>query len=673
MIGNHKDQSRANTQITCWKDRDKGREDSRSKARVFQVALPLVLIVISLAASGCIKTSGESGTFRESKVITATITPPVEFITVTEPTVAPEESDTTPSPTETGSASGVIKLPQPLPNVFYTEHEFVYHISGDEVKRKAITRHPSDGYNLFFLRLSEDGQKVFYPDNIDVKKTDFYADLYCFVLDDDNPQRIKIDSGVNEFTCNQDGSKVFYLKDQGLYVSDLTQSRLIAENTVECYIDQKGEVFVYRTSDGHLFIGEGNKPAAEIDSKTFLRYASRDLNTILYFKENDLYLLKDRKNIQKLASGVRPLNESLILPSGGTSFYFLQYYPLKVADYVNDDLANSDALLKEPDPSDYPDQDSYEKAREQYEGKRKRDEIRQRMNSTETTRWVNALYFYSDGQMTKITDYCTHVWRYDDSAQGFDGNRPLLAYLQILPDKIQLSDVSDYSDIEAHLENMAPEKAQQYLCNGTEKSRKFYDGGIERLIYDPQRNRVFFVLNFNRQTQRGDLYEASLEGETENRKIAEKVLISDPLTPYAGEQLVYFKYGENLQQNYDLYVDHQKIDSFVVPWVYPIGDSNVFLYQNYMYGDDWGTEILKLYKDGKVTEIADRVETFQILNENSIVYTVSERYRRRLYLFDGSDTPILLAEYAAGSPVAPKIVIPSTDDYHCLKRSTFSN
>jgi hypothetical protein len=74
--------------------------------------------------------------------------------------------------------------------------------------------------------------------------------------------------------------------------------------------------------------------------------------------------------------------------------------------------------------------------------------------------------------------------------------------------------------------------------------------------------------------------------------------------------------------------------------------------------DDGDT--LSLYKDGKVTEISDRVDSFCALDENNIAYVIADEYSMRyLYLYDGTQTRKLLDKFTGTGVVLTDFVRPT--------------
>ncbi len=276
--------------------------------------------------------------------------------------------------------SSAAKTPEPLRGLFYVRNGILRHTSIDSISPREIVQYdlPPQWRTVFAIQESEDGRRFFYPKDIDNTKPNYCADIYCYDLTSENPEEFKIGSDINNYTINQDGSKVFYLVDKALYVSNLTGSDEIAANVCRFFIDKKGARLIYETFDGRLVLYAGKNKAKAIGSGFVLQYVSSDLNTVYYMKDGSLYLLKDGKDVRRLDSGVVSISN---LYADG-SFYYLKKNP-----------ANT----------------------------------------------LNSLYYYSDGRSAKISENCDNTWGdeahrvqqvLDSKASYCGSDRPLLVYSQ---------------------------------------------------------------------------------------------------------------------------------------------------------------------------------------------------------------------------------------------------
>jgi hypothetical protein len=595
-------------------------------------------------------------------------TPPTETIIISSPTVTPAVD-----------IDIVTNLSKPIPSLFYIKNDMVYYVSGDTTEHKAITLYPYGWSEFYYLLENEDSSRLLYASNIDYNKADFCADLRSFHLRPDYHEDVKLDSGVNNFTMNQDGSKIFYLKDKELYISTSNKKERIAADVAEFYVSKSGDRLLYRTTNCSLFLYTEEKASKEIDSNAYLQYASEDLAIILYFKEDRLYLQKDGNTPQLIDTGLNVVEDTLINVYDDGSFYYLKPKKLLAADYVNDDLATSDAELKEPKQSDYADQISFTSAQDQYLEKKSRDELRQTLeNSDYTVKNVNSLYYYSSGKSTLISDYCSKAWPYsgDTSKRRYYRGREkqVLAYTQLKPDKLMLSEISSYADIRKYAADDTATKVQQGICIEDKALGIFTDGDINQLVYDIKYNRIYYITNYYNKSNRGDLYYAEFDDSavSESTLYADKVIMYDPYSYIIGDNVVYLKNGKNTSEDFVLYVNNEEIDRKVGGWIYPIKNSDSFVYlSNFGNLKDNYTETLNCYKNGKVIKIADNVTSYCILDENAIAYvTMNAEVGKQLFLYDGTDTRVLIDTLGFGKITVTDFLTPMVNQYYAYHRPT---
>lgn len=572
--------------------KNSGSEPGNSRiAQIFTAAFGILLLVV---LSACITTNGTKDIQKDTDQVTAgvnpSVTPPSEIISVTTPTSIP--------PLATPYAA---ELPKPLPNLFYIKGTSVCYISGDIISPKEITIFPYNTQDQFYIRVSEDGKKLFYPDHVDVSKTDYCADLEYYELSSENPTSEMIDSEMNNFTMNQDGTRIFYLKNKDLYLSNLDTCDELATDVIEFYINKKGDTVIYVTSDHRLCRMTKDKYVTEIDINVKLQYVSPDLNTVYYIKDKNLYQLKAEKDIQRIASGLNSESDSIIYIYGDGSLYYLK------PNYLNTSIN------------------------------------------------TNSLYYYSNGKSTKISNYCSNVWMYSNETTHRDyyqgNNKPILAYTQVMPGN---------------------NNVEQYLCSGPNVLKKIATGDLNNLIYDIEHDRIFYIINFDQQSNQGDLYYVTVNGtEAAGQKYIEDFIMYDPYSIVIDDSVVYLKSGNNFAEDYYLYVNKKKIDSKVIGWIYPIENTDSFIYLNNAYIGEICTETLNLFKDGKAIKISDHVSSYCAYDDNCIAYvSVNAQGIKQLYLYDGSQTRILLDSFSSNLILLSDFITPEENTYSSFHRPT---
>ncbi|HEX2947050.1 MAG TPA: hypothetical protein VHT96_13970 [Clostridia bacterium] len=532
--------------------------------------------------------------------------------------------------------------PEPLENLFYVKNGTLYFTPLDTIAPKEIVDYnlPPEQREVFLLRESVDGRRFFYPDEIDNTKTNYCADIFCYDMASKTPRTMKIDSDINNYAINQDGSKVFYLKDKALYMSNLSKTKKLADEVSMFFINKEGSRLMYLTPDSRLFHYTGRGEAKELLSGITLLYVSPDLNTVYYLKDKNLYMLKDGNDTGMLDTDVVSVQN--IYADG--SFYYLKTNYLKPFDYVNDDMAASDAEMKEPKESDYPDRKSYSEAGRKYEAKKARDEMRITLKN-DKHREMKSLHYYSNGQSVKISGYCDNVWRDENHMVLWGWNlmvsdcgndRPFMVYSQLTSDKINMSDVNGPANVYNHIMNNVIDNVEIYICGGSEVLGKLGDKKPVRVQYDTENNKIYFAVDHSENPYLYDLYcvTADSGNKSEVRKYAEDVYSLDILL---GGNVVYVKSESNFGDG-DLYVNNVKIDSFSNVRNWWTNSTNSFTYAGNISRYDHSFK-LKLYKDDKITKVADKITNYiSCFYGDRLVYLVwknRNNFTGQVYLYDG--------------------------------------
>lgn len=386
------------------------------------------------------------------------------------------------------SSTGTIILTGPsqaaLQNLFYIKDGSIYHTPLDKIDLKEITPDTFNynvNRNILYFQVSEDGRHLFYSDHIDMTQDSVCADVYHYDLTNLGGEKLLIDSKVNNYVINQDGSKVYYVKDKALYVSDLSESHPIASDVYQFFINKAGDRVVYVTLSGDLVLYTGAKEPRKIDQNAVIHYASDDLNTIYYYNGNLFNILKNGKELQVIDTDIYAV---LHLYEDGSLYY------LKAIDH---------------------------------------------------TFKVYCLYYYSNGRSTPISDRCTNVWRNEDKKErlalhlDFSGTKPL---------RYDSYYCGNDRPLLVYSERKADKGSDEvYVCGGSKVLGKLADETLDRCEYDAKNNRLFFT--YGRDTSYvNDLYIATLSDTavSDVRIYAEEVYIADHLLQ--GESVIYFQNEE---------------------------------------------------------------------------------------------------------------------------------
>ena len=211
----------------------------------------------------------------------------------------------------------------------------------------------------WYIALSEDGTKLFYPDRNDFSKSNgvMQVTLYYRDMKKPNDEPLKIDSDISYYAINKAGTVIIYLKgsDGNLYHHDLTNKEKIAGGVAGFRVADDCKKLLYLTEDGAVYLwsadGEKTKIASDI---TNLYYVSEDLSTIYYTKDDGLYKQSDGSEGRvKIASDVSRI--VTIYETGELYYIKSEEVEFSLLEYVNDDMAAADAAItKQPEKSDFP-------------------------------------------------------------------------------------------------------------------------------------------------------------------------------------------------------------------------------------------------------------------------------------------------------------------------------
>lgn len=276
--------------------------------------------------------------------------------------------------------------------------------------------------NLNRSVISNDGNKLFYLDDIDIEKDDEdnvseYKGATLYMRNPNKPDKEpkKIASEVINYHINLDCTVVTYTQKDGdekkLYQYDLNKDEkdklddsvsdiYVSKDSKIVYFTQEKKKEVLKTSDYYdddddyqedeyeteykynLYVKKSGEDKVKIaDDINNIEYISDDFKTIYFKKDDNLYKSNEDGDKEKILSKI---NSILQIYDSGKIYFFRESN--KKSDYlsfVNDDLkAKDDALadIERPEAPDYPwssdydDYDEWEKAYEAYEKKYERYE-----------------------------------------------------------------------------------------------------------------------------------------------------------------------------------------------------------------------------------------------------------------------------------------------------------
>lgn len=534
-----------------------------------------------------------------------------------------------------------------------------------------------------FITVSQNEKYIFFCDKIDDESG---VPLYYRRLGKKD-EAVKIASNVTNYYVTANSSTVIYsTSDGGIYEYDLKSEdkNKLASDISTWYISKDLKTIVYLTKDSDAYFLPIGKEKEKIDSDvSSICKISDDKRTVYYLRDDVLYKKSIGSDKTKISSDV--YNVTNIYDSGEMYYYKLEEVELPLANYVEDDMASTDATMQEPQSPSYPswfDYDSdeeyeaaydkyeeeyeaYQEAYDEYRNKDNRDELRDDIaNMTMTVNKYS--YFYYDGKKESKLGEATNVSYVTSSS-----DTAVLAYMSNdanTIEKTKFSDIDDFYNVESSIEsnvreafsnssvlNVAVGSTVSTIEQNDASSIQISDDGSVIYFLDSEAedneveettgNSNSYEYDYSddySSTPSKNLYRVSLSGG----KAQKPVLYDTDLTYYsfdltADGKVLYFKEVNSNSSKGDLYIDKEKVDFDVNLYNYAyIEETKEIIYFTDV-SDGEGS--LKIY-DGNAEKIADNVsvDNVSLTPDNELLYIgdYSDSGRGDLYIYDGKSTRI---------------------------------
>lgn len=270
----------------------------------------------------------------------------------------------------------------------------------------------------YTIQFSSDNKYIYYPHNLE---DDYTYDLYRRQLDSKKAGEEKIDTNVLSFQIF-DKDKVAYIKDSAdrkLYLYQNGETAKLASDVSWMDVSGDGKYVIWESGgvDSKLYVQDTamkeDKIRLESDVTALYDY-SENLDTIVYEKDDNLYVLKNLEEKEKIASDVYDVYVCGI--ESDLKIYYAKEgdaTEISLYDLVEDDLYAQDQMITEPDIRDYqtsrivngyfgPQEqietdDSYYDDYYEYEEKLYRDSFREELKWNTNELETMELYYY-DGK-----------------------------------------------------------------------------------------------------------------------------------------------------------------------------------------------------------------------------------------------------------------------------------
>lgn len=556
----------------------------------------------------------------------------------------------------------------------------------------------SSSQSYYTSRMSADSKYMFYYDSmlgkfcrIDVKNGNF-------------KDTVEIDSGVGTYAINPEGSKIMYIADGSmLYTFDMKEKQKIASDVRGFCTNSDLSAVVYQTSeDKKLYFKDKDKDSEKISNNAQLVFCSEDLSVIYYKKDNDLYMKKSGAEPKKIISDteLRSVydNTATVSASGtispaqgiasslsvsSNSIYSITkdgkfFYTTKAekslpaSDFFEDDMADSDKNIKEPDPNDskYKKKssslfssytDEYYELRDKYRDKESRDSFRERIKEENISVDVYQLYFY-DGQKSTLVNDMVNFINYSPeqsfNQQGtvkYAENSVLVysAYDKNSVDKIKMSELSEKGNlytyyVTSEVRTKLLENNKFYTQNGKTSAEISGVSKITGSVATSDLKSLYFIQPDVKDSSETSYYYASTyydkgilyKIDFADTKARKPKRIADDVSSVLmnkNEPVTLRNYSSSSSTG-DLYVNDKKIAEDVTSYCLRFfDDGSIVYFTDYRSSNNSGT--LNIYDGKNTNKVSDDVRDFEYVDSNNIyaIYDYSGS-KGDLIFYNGSKT-----------------------------------
>lgn len=514
------------------------------------------------------------------------------------------------------------------------------------------------------VALSSDGKTLFYPDRYDGGE----FSLYYRNIKKPAEEPTRIDTGITNYFVTEKGDKIFYVKGGTLYQNDLKDNKeKIASDVASYSVSLDGSKIAYQDEDRSLYVwagGDKEKIASDIE---FVYRYSDNLSTIHYIKEGAVYKYADGDS-EKIIPEYNTLVS--IYESGEIYYITSEEQEIRLADYVNDNMASADAAMTEPVrpiAPDYPyynywnyDADAYEAALAQYEidyaayqadnekyqqdyqayrEKESRDNLRSSLESQTLTRMVYSLYYFDGSDSILVSDAVADAYSYSSALE-----KPVMV-VRLNEDqeevgKVRLSDISSVYEVSSRVDEALMTASEYYIVTGSSVS-SFDQEAPYYFCFANDGSKILFLDEMDSDLEYGDLYLITVSKDQPGSPSLYDTDVSVQTVNITKDGSVYYFKDVNSRNEGELFIDQKSVE-FDVSCYSHYYDSDLkalFYYTDYSW--DRGDGTLMMYKNYTSTKINDDIHDFTVISGNDILYLYdfsSRSYSGALYLYDGKNS-----------------------------------
>lgn len=542
-------------------------------------------------------------------------------------------------------------------SILYIKDDSLMSVAvGKSKTKEMLSDFESDEGQAYAVCLSEDGKYLFYPDDMDT-----YGDSYelrYIRTDKKNADDEKIASDVDRYSVLKNNRVVYLTSSDALYIHDLKDKEKVDADVSTFWISEDEKQILWLCDDGDMYIQDINlkKEAEKVSSNVSnVVDVSPNFDYVIYSKDEDLYVLKNGKDAEKICSDYESAYAEAY--DDGYEIYYVETEEDTagvLADYVVDDMEKTDKAISKPDISDYETEiekpsfwgntittevdDAYYDLMDQYDAKVERDNIREYLSSTEMSVTNVAIFYLTDKiEKTKIAEGIIDT---SYMHRNVEGNQSFLTYLYCPEDieKVKLSDLYESSDYYYLEEDITKQlKDNQYvmlLVDG-----KTYETGLSADNFstyriNPDKNCIYYVDSED---------DCTLYIESYGKNAGEREKIDDEVSEIMdfNNGKVYYLKDANDNGEGDLYCNGERIAYDVYRCIVDSNDNDLLVATD--YSDKHNSFTLCKFKGGKMKKIADDIYAQDsIENEDGTWYFLQD-YRETgdLVYYNGRNIKVI--------------------------------
>ena len=550
---------------------------------------------------------------------------------------------------------GFMKAPEPF--LYISDGELYY---AEKLGKKGfeVTEdldEPDFGY-YDAIQLSKDGKKLFYPDKPEGDN---------FTLYYRNPSKpkkdgIKIDGGVSSYAISEKGDYVVYVKNDDLHWSNLKKDEKVEKDTHKFALSADGKELIYVNSDGDLYKKKFGKDEVKIENEVEkVWFVSKDLKTVYFEKNENLYKSVNGKDPVKIVDDV--VDVVKVWDSGEAYYTVKGEISLNFEDIIDDDLATSDSMIREPvkpnTPSRYSssawdrywdDLDEYYDDYYEYEDKLERDELREEIKEALEEVQVENLYYYDGRKATLVAE------NFSDR-EDYAMDETVLVYSSAstsVENKLKMSDIESYYSAESVISEAMDSSETMNLAVKAKSSVVGED--ITSIYVDNEGSMVYYkqiISDEDDEETEYNLCTAKITGSKLSK--AQVIDTAESISLYGlfDGKVAYLKDIDEDDNCGDFYVNGKLIDSDVHRYsisTYTKEDDNYVdtFYYGVDYDEDDGTYTLKSY-NGRVKELRQDVTGGTVVCDGQYIFTTEDESDDEIdiYMLKGKKD-VLVAEDA---------------------------